>query len=347
MNKTSSQTIRTICEVGIFAALGYVIDELQGIISKSVFINGGSIGFAMIAVLIISYRRGWLPAMLTGFIMGALDIATSAYILHPMQLLLDYIFPYTLVGIVGFIKPLFDKYEGKKERILWLISGAFIGGLLKFLSHYLAGVIFWADPDNFAWGLNNINPYLYCFIYNIAFIGPSIILTGALLVAIYLRAPRILVNINPKEVKPHEQKIDLTTWIINGLITVGGAFCFVYFLIKYIRSFGSYQDGSAYGYDFDQDSMLIFILGFSLLVTGIISFFCIAKKIYREKVTLGVIITIMADSFIYGLARLIKSYVKNYDPTVYWMWLMIGVMTLIISIFTLAFRIYQNKNKGD
>ena len=93
MNKTRTNSIRTISEIGIFAALGYVLDELQGALSKGIFINGGSIGFAMIAVIIIAYRRGWLPALLTGLIMGLLDIATSAYILHPLQLLLDYILP--------------------------------------------------------------------------------------------------------------------------------------------------------------------------------------------------------------------------------------------------------------
>ena len=92
--KERSNSIATICEIGMFAAIGYIIDELQGILSKSLFVNGGSIGFAMIAVIIIAYRRGLLPALLTGLIMGLLDLATGSYILHPIQMLLDYVFPY-------------------------------------------------------------------------------------------------------------------------------------------------------------------------------------------------------------------------------------------------------------
>ena len=99
--KNASKTVITLCEIGIFAALGFVFDELQGILFKGVFPNGGSIGFAMIAVLIIAYRRGFLPALLTGLIMGIFDIATSAYIINPVQLFLDYIFPYALVGFAG------------------------------------------------------------------------------------------------------------------------------------------------------------------------------------------------------------------------------------------------------
>ena len=95
---TRNNYVRIMCEIGIFAAIGFVLDELQGIISKGLFINGGSIGFAMLAVIVIGYRRGWLPALLTGLIMGALDISTSAYIIHPAQLFLDYLLPYGLVA---------------------------------------------------------------------------------------------------------------------------------------------------------------------------------------------------------------------------------------------------------
>ena len=71
--KNTSKLVTTLCEIGIFAALGFVLDELQGIIFKGVFPNGGSIGFAMIAVLIIAFRRRnvW-PAVLTGLIIGLL-----------------------------------------------------------------------------------------------------------------------------------------------------------------------------------------------------------------------------------------------------------------------------------
>ena len=48
----SNNIVRTIAEVGIFAAIGFVLDEIQGIAFASVFTAGGSIGFAMVAVFI-------------------------------------------------------------------------------------------------------------------------------------------------------------------------------------------------------------------------------------------------------------------------------------------------------
>ena len=348
MEKTRTNSIRTISEVGIFAAIGYVLDELQGVLSKGLFINGGSIGFAMIAVLIIAYRRGWLPAILTGLIMGLLDIATSAYILHPAQLLLDYILPYAVVGLVGFLKPMFDRSEQRKEKILWLISGAVIGGVLKFTSHYLAGVIFWADPNNFAWGLNGMNPYLYCFIYNIAFIGPSIILTAALLVAIMMRAPRVLTanEVIVQRVELESRSGPFSFGESSFYITLGG-FCFVYFLIQYILSFSDYNDSGAYGYDFNGDCMLIFVLGFMLLILGINCLIATIRERHSYKLSLGGFITITSISLIYGVARLIRSYSKSKDPTTYWIWFGFGLFTVLLGITILLIRIYRDKKKGD
>ena len=97
--KNTSNKIKTISEIGMFAALGFVFDALQGIFTKGIFVNGGSIGFAMIAVLIVGLRRGFLPALLTGLIMGLLDVADGAYVLNFWQLCLDYIFPYMFQNI--------------------------------------------------------------------------------------------------------------------------------------------------------------------------------------------------------------------------------------------------------
>ena len=67
--KNTTNLVRTLCEIGIFAALGFVFDELQGIFFGSIFPNGGSIGFAMIAVLIVVARE----FVISGFRLVASD----------------------------------------------------------------------------------------------------------------------------------------------------------------------------------------------------------------------------------------------------------------------------------
>ena len=350
MDRTQNR-IRTICEIGMFAAIGFVLDELQGILGKGIFINGGSIGFAMIAVLIIGFRRGWLPALLTGLIMGLFDVATSAYILHPVQLFLDYILPYALVAIGCILQPLFNKTSDKKDRILLLILATVIGGISKFLSHYLAGVIFWADPANFAWDLNSMNPFLYCFIYNIAFIGPSIILTAALLVVMYISAPKIFtVNGTLLETDSHtisSEKKQVLPYVFSGVLTVGGLAVFSIYLIKYIMSFEAYEDGAAIGYDFDPDATILFILGGFLAILGIFSIIRAIKNNYSYLLTSTLGLVIVSTSLIFGTYRLIRCYVKDKDPSTYWLWFGIGIFTVLVFAAFVIISAIKTKKKSN
>ena len=340
--KNTTNLVRTICEVGIFAALGFVFDELQGLFFGSIFPNGGSIGFAMIAVLIIAYRRGFLPGLLTGLIMGLFDIATKAYVIHPMQVLFDYILPYTLVGFAGLLKPFFDKSEKKLEKILWLISGAFIGGLLKFTSHYLAGIFFWADPEYFAWNLNQMNPYLYCFVYNIAFIGPSIIITGALLVIVYLTAPKVLTNkpfVEPKE----NNARSAGPVIISAALMAGGSFLFIYFFIDWIKSF--YYKSSSQKYYFNQDSMVIFVLGIFFIVLGAICLSSYIKNKFNSLVLSSSLLVITLISLLYGAGKAGYAIQEEADPTKYWIW--IGVAAAGFVLAEVLFVLLLLKRRRD
>jgi len=340
--KSNKNTVRTFCEIGIMAALGFVFDELQGILSKGLFINGGSIGFAMVVVLVVAYRRGLIPALLTGLLMGLFDIATSAYILHPAQMLLDYILPYLLVGFAGIFRPFYVKSKTKCSKILFIVLGTLLGGVLKLLSHYLAGVLFWADPSNFAWNLNSMNPYLYCFIYNIAFMGPSILLSGGLMIVIYLTAPMIL-NDKPIFVEKKQRKITAGPIVVSSILIAIGLTTFIIFLIRYIKSFSDYNDGSAYGYDFDPDSLVVFILGLYVMLLGIGGIVADFLKRYTYLRTASNLLFIASISVVYSLARLRRMYLKEKDPTVYWIWFAVGLVTL--ALCTVFFVISVKKYK--
>lgn len=344
--KNTTNAVRTISEVGIFAALGFVFDELQGIIFKGVFPSGGSIGFAMIAVLIIAYRRGFLPALVTGLIMGLLDIATSAYIIHPAQLLLDYIFPYALVAVAGLLKPLYDRSKNLNEKILWLISGVVIGGMAKFLSHFLAGVIFWADSEQ-AWGITDMHPWLYSFIYNIAYMAPCIFLTGALLVVLQIVAPKILAT--KSAFIDSEKETNTTGPMVVSFLTIStGLFFFIFFLVKYIQSFGDYTDEyGAYGYDFNPDAMILFVLGAFLVVLGVVSLIKVFKNDFSYVTYTGALSAITTSAFVFGLYRLIRAITKGKDPTLYWIWFSIGGATMMIAIALLVLSIVFKKKRNE
>lgn len=189
--------LKTMAEIAIFAAIGYVLDFLSGVIFAPVFVNGGSIGLAMVAVLIISYRRGLWPGVATGLVIGLLDLAdgffampSDKWYLILSQVALDYVVAYPLVGVAGAFSKPYRNAESEGKKTLYLVLGCLIGGLLKFASHYFSGILFWNDPAGFIWGFTN--GYLYSFVYNIAYMGPCILVSLAAMLLISKKYPAIL-----------------------------------------------------------------------------------------------------------------------------------------------------------
>ena len=341
--KNTSNTIRTICEIGIFAALGFIFDEIQGIIWGGVFPLGGSIGFAMIAVLIIAFRRGLFPALLTGLLMGLFDIATKVYIYHPMQVFLDYIFPYMFVGLAGLFKPLFDKAQTKQSKIMWLLVGTLVGGLLKLLSHYLSGVIFFSDPEGFAWKFTK-NAFLYSFIYNFAFTGPSILITAVLLIIVYLTAPRVLSDKAFVESEENDDK-RIAPAIISTSMIAGGSFLFVYFLIQWIASFKTKETADYLKYSFDKDSMVIYVIGIFFIVLGIICLIAYLKRRFNYIVLTSTLMVITFVSFAYSIIKIVDTLQDKGDPKQYWIWFAVALIGYIGAIvaFVLSLLNYRRK----
>ena len=73
---------RVLAEVAIFAALAFALDALQGGIFRGVFASGGSIGFAMVPVFLISYRRGLWPGIICGLILSLVQMLGGIYVIN-------------------------------------------------------------------------------------------------------------------------------------------------------------------------------------------------------------------------------------------------------------------------
>ena len=329
MNKSSRLT-RTIVEIGLFSAIGFVLDELQGIAFAGVFTAGGSIGFAMVAVLIIAYRRGLLHAFLTGLIMGALDLITKAYFITFWQVLLDYILPYALVAAAGAFRPWFYKAEKESTKIIILCLSTFVGGMLKFLSHFIVGTLVWA-PMGYDWPIENAT--LYSFAYNIAFIGPSIILCAALLVALNKRVPNMLVVPEEKEERVPETRIKAFDYVINPSLTATGIFLFAFFLIVYIQNFEAKDKGYAIKIVSSPEAVVMMFTGLLLfLICGINIILTLNNK-QRNRLTCNALILLSLSHIIYAIAKILICYFDEWtDPKIYFIWLVVAFVITILCI---------------
>ena len=177
--KQKNISTKILAEIAIFAALGLVLDLLSSGIFKGVWVNGGSISIAMIPVFIICYRRGLLPGLLCGFILSIIQLVQAPYVISGanysgamkvlapfFQVMLDYVLGYTVCGFAGLFSKPYKNAETKKQKLIWIIIGCMIGGLLKFLVHFIAGWLFWLGDGSAGFmGVDN-STWVYSFIYN-------------------------------------------------------------------------------------------------------------------------------------------------------------------------------------
>ena len=116
---------------------------------------GGSVTLgSMIPIILIAYIYG--PRI--GCLSGITDLLLGAYVVHPAQLIIDYILAFSALGVAGFFK----------ENIT-IGTLAAIG--LRFLCHAVSGVIFFSQYAN---GQNAI---VYSIMYNGTYLLPEAIIS--------------------------------------------------------------------------------------------------------------------------------------------------------------------------
>lgn len=184
-----NKTVKFMCEVAISVAVGIVLDYISNLYSQFIFAAGGSIGLAMIAIFLMSYRWGLKGGLVTGLLIGVVQTLYGAYFVHPIQIFLDYYGAYTVVGFSGLFANKIKQAVSLKQKS-WLIVGSiFVGVILRFLCAYCSGVIFFAD-----WADPRLGPVLYSIVYNASYLIPSGILCSLMMVLIVYKAPNLLTS---------------------------------------------------------------------------------------------------------------------------------------------------------
>lgn len=177
--------LQFLLEVAILGALSFILDKL----TLFEMPQGGSITLVMLPIILMAYRWGIAGGMLTGFITGLLKVVSGAYILNVYQAALDYFVAYTVVGFAAVtVVWLMNsrKTNNKKSMAMAIVVGTVFGGLLRFLVHYIGGIVFFAEfaGDQPVW--------LYSLVYNASYMVPSIILCAIVAVILFTTAPRLL-----------------------------------------------------------------------------------------------------------------------------------------------------------
>lgn len=156
---------RMLCEGAILVAVAQILS----LIKLWEMPWGGSVVLAMVPLILFAVRWGLGSGLLAGFAFGVLQfLFDGGFAIGWQSIIGDYLLAFTVLGLAGVMR-------GKPGSVY---VGTVIGGVARFLVHYVVGATIWAEymPEVFL-GIPMDNPWFYSLLYNILYMGPNIIIT--------------------------------------------------------------------------------------------------------------------------------------------------------------------------
>ncbi len=163
-NRKKTMNIKALTYSAIAIAISFVLSQLA-ILQMP---QGGKLTlFSMLFIMVIGYFFGPRTGVLAGIVYGLLQLAIGGWVMHPIQLLLDYPLAYGALGLSGL-------FANSKHG---LAKGVLVGAFGRFLCHFLAGAVFFAEYAPEGW-----NTLVYSFWYNFSYVGVEGILTAIIVI---------------------------------------------------------------------------------------------------------------------------------------------------------------------
>ncbi len=161
--------ITMLCECAIMVALAFALSWAK----IWTMPMGGSITMAsMLPIMLIGMKYGPLVGVGTGSVYSMTQVAQAlaegnvfpyceTFGALILCLLLDYIIPFTVLGLTGIFK---------STRLIKNDELAFYAGMgsavaVRFISHFVVGVVIWGQ-----WAPEGMGKFLYSFLYQATFL---------------------------------------------------------------------------------------------------------------------------------------------------------------------------------
>lgn len=158
--KKNPLSTKKLVAIGMYAAIGFLLYLIHFISYPQ---GGGITLFSMLPIMLLSIFYGPTTGVTGGLVFGLLKILNGAFIVHPVQFLLDYILANMALGLAGVF--------GTNTRLKTNI-GAFIAVALSVFVSILSGVVFFGQ-----YAPSGMNIWIYSCIYNISSAGVEGILS--------------------------------------------------------------------------------------------------------------------------------------------------------------------------
>lgn len=147
-----------IAKAAICVALAYILSMIK--IFRMPM--GGSVTLvAMYPLILFSVAFGPLEGLLIGCVYGLLQLLIDPYVIHPMQLLVDYPLAFASLSLACVAKLLPLKKRWK------LPAAVLLGYIGRYAMAVLSGVVFFAEYAG------DQGAMAYSLLYNLSYLGPE------------------------------------------------------------------------------------------------------------------------------------------------------------------------------
>ena len=152
------------------AAMCIALSYLLSMIKVFRMPMGGTITLvSMLPLVLFALAYGPLEGVVIGCAYGLLSLLIDPYVIHPLQLLVDYPMAYAAVVLacVANVLPV--------KKVFKLPLAVIFGYLGRYMMAVLSGCVFFAEYAG------EQNALIYSLVYNISYIGPEMIACAALM----------------------------------------------------------------------------------------------------------------------------------------------------------------------
>lgn len=157
-----SKRVRILAEAAVMLALATVLSLFK--IYRMP--QGGSVTPAsMVPIMLFAMRRGLKYGLAAGVVFGLIRLYLGFYVVHPIQMLLDYPLAFGALGLAGLLRG--------RESPQAASAGAAIGVGGRFFCHWLSGVVFFAE-----YAPAGQHPAIYSLIYNGGYLGVELVISA-------------------------------------------------------------------------------------------------------------------------------------------------------------------------
>ncbi len=192
MEKTTVSTTRRMVECAVLLAIAAALSIFPKF--SGLWANGGSVTLcSMLPIILAGYRHGTKWGLATGFAFALLQMLQGLYLpaggilAAGAGLALDYILPFTLIGLGGIFKGKLKAGAGAELAI-----GTALVMVLRYICHVLSGVVLWGSlvyAQGFFGGLGGFGQnvlatvsgnalfWVYSAIYNAGYMLPELVIT--------------------------------------------------------------------------------------------------------------------------------------------------------------------------